>query len=226
MTSTTFPTATAVNQAMGRVYAYMGLATLVSMLTAWYVGSSTALMSIFFTGWMAWVTILSPLVFILIIPFALQNNLPRYMAVTILAAFAAVMGLSMAVFFAVYTLGSIVSAFMGASVLFGVMAFFGYFTKTDLDSFGKYLFVALIALIIVSIINIFIGSTVMQMVISAAAIVIFMGLTAYDSQRIRDMIRSGENDTAAEVMGALALYLDFINLFIHLLQLFGVKKSD
>jgi len=221
-----FPTAAAVNQAMGRVYAYMGLATLVSMLTAWYVGSSPALMSIFFTGWMVWVTILSPLVFIFIIPFALNSNLPRYMAVTILAAFAAVMGLSLSVFFAVYTLGSIVSAFMGASVLFGVMAAYGYFTKTDLDSFGKYLFIALITLIIVSVINIFIGSTVMQMFISAAAVVIFMGLTAYDSQQIRELIRDGENDTAVEVMGALTLYLDFINLFIHLLQLFGVKKSD
>jgi FtsH-binding integral membrane protein len=224
--TSTFPGAAEVNQAMGRVYAYMGLATLVSMFTSWYVGSSTALMSIFFTGWMLWVTLLSPLVFIFIIPFALESNLPRYMAVTILAAFAALMGLSLASVFAIYTLGSIFSAFMGASVLFGVMAAYGYFTKQDLDSFGKYLFIALIALIIAMIINIFIGSTVMQMAISAIAILVFMGLTAYDTQRIRDMLRTGGGNTAIEVMGALSLYLDFINLFIHLLQLFGVKKSD
>ena len=222
---TTSTTAQAVNQAMGRVYAYMGLATAVSMLTSWYVGSSAALMSIFFTGWAAWVTILSPLVFIFIIPVALRSNLPRYMAVTILLAFAALMGLSLAVVFAVYTMGSIVSAFMGASVLFGVMAFYGYFTKQNLDSFGKYLFIALIALIVAMVINIFIGSTVAQMAISAIAIIVFMGLTAYDTQQIRELIESGNSDTAVEVMGALTLYLDFINLFINLLQLFGVKKD-
>lgn len=226
MITSTFPAAAEVNQAMGRVYAYMGLATLVSMFTSWYVGSSAALMSIFFTGWMLWVTILSPLAFIFIIPFALKSDLPRYMAVTILAAFAALMGLSLAGIFAIYTLGSIFSAFLGASVLFGVMAAYGYFTKQDLDSFGKYLFVALIALIIAMIVNVFIGSTIVQMVISAIAIVVFMGLTAYDTQQIRDMIRTGGGNTAVEVMGALSLYLDFINLFIHLLQLFGVKKGD
>lgn len=226
MITSTFPTATEINQAMGRVYAYMGLATLVSMFTSWYVGSSTALMNIFFTGWMLWVTLLSPLAFIFIIPFALKNDLPRYMAVTILAAFAALMGLSLAGIFAIYTLGSIFSAFLGASILFGVMAAYGYFTKQDLDSFGKYLFIALIALIITMIVNIFIGSTALQMAISAIAIIVFMGLTAYDTQQIRDMIRTGGNSTATEVMGALSLYLDFINLFIHLLQLFGVKKSD
>lgn len=222
---TTLTTAQAVNQAMGRVYAYMGLATVVSMLTSWFVGSDPALMSIFFTGWAAWVTILSPLVFIFIIPVALQSDLPRYMAVTILLAFAALMGLSLATVFAVYTMGSIVSAFMGASVLFGVMATYGYFTKQNLDSFGKYLFIALIALIIAMVINIFVGSTVAQMAISAIAIIVFMGLTAYDTQQIRDLIQSGNSDTAVEVMGALTLYLDFINLFINLLQLFGVKKD-
>ena len=134
------------------------------------------------------------------------------------------MGLSFAVIFAVYTMSSIFSAFMGASVLFGTMSVYGYFTKKDLDSLGKFMIVGLIAIIIASIINIFIGSSVMQMIISALAIVIFMGLTAYDTQQIREMV-STDSSPAAEVLGALTLYLDFINIFLSLLQLYGDKKD-
>jgi FtsH-binding integral membrane protein len=133
------------------------------------------------------------------------------------------MGLSFATIFAVFTMGSIVSAFMGAAILFGVMSGYGYFTKQSLDSLGKFMFVGLIAIIIASIVNIFIGSTVMQMVISALAIIIFLGLTAYDTQKIREEL-SVETSDVAEVTGALTLYMDFINLFINLLQLFGDRK--
>jgi FtsH-binding integral membrane protein len=133
------------------------------------------------------------------------------------------MGLSFAMIFAVFTMGSIVSAFMGAAILFGVMSGYGYFTKQSLDSLGKFMFVGLIAIIIASIVNIFIGSTVMQMVISALAIIIFLGLTAYDTQKIREEL-SIETSDSAEVRGALTLYMDFINLFINLLQLFGDRK--
>jgi FtsH-binding integral membrane protein len=104
------------------------------------------------------------------------------------------------------------------------MSVYGYFTKQSLDSLGKWMFVGLIAIVISSIINVFIGSTVMQMVISAIAIIIFLGLTAYDTQKIREELVY-ENDGVAEVRGALTLYLDFINLFINLLQLFGDKKE-
>jgi len=133
------------------------------------------------------------------------------------------MGLSFATIFAVFTMGSIVSAFMGAAILFGVMSGYGYFTKRSLDSVGRFMFVGLIAIIIASIVNIFIGSTVMQMVISALAIIIFLGLTAYDTQQIREMV-SVDTSPAVEVSGALTLYMDFINLFLNLLQLFGDRK--
>jgi FtsH-binding integral membrane protein len=125
--------------------------------------------------------------------------------------------------FAVFTMGSIVSAFMGAAILFGVMSGYGYFTKQSLDSMGKFMFVGLIAIILASIVNIFIGSTVMQMVISALAIIIFLGLTAYDTQKIREEL-SVETSDSAEIRGALTLYMDFINLFLNLLQLFGDRK--
>ena len=127
--------------------------------------------------------------------------------------------------FAIYQLGSIFTAFMGAFVLFGTMSAYGYFTKNNLDSIGKFMFVGLIAIIIASIINIFIGSTVMQMVISALAIIIFLGLTAYDTQKIREMVMYDTDTGIAEVSGALTLYLDFINIFLSLLQLFGDKKE-
>jgi len=124
----------------------------------------------------------------------------------------------------VYNMGSIVSAFMGAAVLFGTMSFYGYFTKRDLTGVGQFMFIGLIAIIIASVINIFIGSSVFQMVISAIGVVVFLGLTAYDTQKIRTLV-SVENDGKAEVMGALSLYLDFINLFLMLLQLFGGRKD-
>jgi hypothetical protein len=114
---------------------------------------------------------------------------------------------------------------MGAAVLFGVMSLYGYFTKSNLDSLGKFMFVGLIAIIIASIINIFIGSTVGAMVISALAIIIFLGLTAYDTQKIREMVSYDTDTGTAEVSGALTLYLDFINIFLSLLQLFGEKKE-
>jgi FtsH-binding integral membrane protein len=145
------------------------------------------------------------------------------MAQLCLHGFAALMGLSFATIFAVFNMGSIVSAFMGAAILFAVMSGYGYFTKKDLSELGSLLFIGLIAIIIASIVNIFIGSTVFQMVISALAIIIFLGLTAYDTQQIRQDV-STENNGIAEIRGALSLYLNFINLFINLLQLFGDRK--
>ena len=134
------------------------------------------------------------------------------------------MGLSFATIFAIYNMGSIFTAFMGSAVLFGTMTGYGYFTKKDLSSIGQLMFVGLIAVVIASIINIFIGSTVMQMVISAIAIIVFLGLTAYDTQKIREIVTQDTDTGREEVLGALSLYLNFINVFLSLLQLFGEKK--
>ena len=212
-----------INSAMGRVYGHMSLAVVVSMLVSYWVGTSPELLEFFFTGVLKWVVIFAPLAAIFGIAMVLANNPSKSVAQLCLHGFAALMGLSFATIFAVFTMGSIVSAFMGAAVLFGVMSFYGYFTKRSLDSMGKFMIVGLIAIIIASIVNIFIGSTVMQMVISALAIIIFLGLTAYDTQRIREEL-SVDTTPAAEVSGALTLYMDFINLFINLLQLFGDRK--
>jgi FtsH-binding integral membrane protein len=222
-TAPSYRSAEEINSAMGRVYGHMSLAVLVSMFVSYFVGTSPELLAFFFTGVMKWIVIFSPLVAIFGVSYVLGNNPSKGVAQLCLHGFAALMGLSFATIFAVFTMGSIVSAFMGAAILFGVMSFYGYFTKRSLDSLGKFMFVGLIAIIIASIINIFIGSTVMQMVISALAIIIFLGLTAYDTQKIREEL-SEDTTPAAEVSGALTLYMDFINLFINLLQLFGDRK--
>jgi FtsH-binding integral membrane protein len=191
--------ASEINSAMGRVYGHMSLAVIVSMFISYFVGTSPELLEFFFTGMLKWIVIFAPLV--------------------------AIFGVSMilATIFAVFTMGSIVSAFMGAAILFAVMSGYGYFTKRSLDSVGKFMFVGLIAIVIASIVNIFIGSSVMQMVISTLAIIIFLGLTAYDTQKIREEV-SYDTNGVAEVRGALTLYMDFINLFINLLHLFGDRK--
>jgi FtsH-binding integral membrane protein len=213
-----------INSAMGRVYGHMSVAVAVSMLVSYFVGSSPELLSFFFTGAMKWIVVFAPLVAIFAFAFA-SDNFNKTQLQLFLHGFAALMGLSMATIFAIFTMGSIVSAFMGAAILFGVMSGYGYFTKKNLDSMGKFMIVGLIAIIIASIVNIFIGSTVMQMVISALAIIIFLGLTAYDTQKIREAVSVDGDTGRQEVLGALTLYMDFINLFINLLQLFGIKKD-
>ena len=218
-----YRTASEVNSAMARVYKHMSLAVITSMIVSYFIGSSPELLQFFFTGVMKWIVIFAPLVAIFGVTILLNASPTKGMAQLCLHGFAALMGLSFATIFALYTMGSIVSAFMGAAILFGVMSGYGYFTKQSLDSLGKFMFVGLIAIVIASIVNIFIGSSVMQTVISALAIIIFLGLTAYDTQKIREEV-SYDNNGIAEIRGALTLYLDFINIFLNLLHLFGDRK--
>ena len=224
MLSTTYKSVGELNTAMSRVYGHMGLAVVTSMIVSFLVGTSPALMAFFFTGAMKWIVIFAPLVAVLAVSFAWEK-FSKSALTFFLHGFAALMGLSFATIFVAFKMGSIVSAFMSAAILFGVMSFYGYFTKKNLDTIGQYLFVGLIAIVIASIVNIFIGSSLFQMVISAVAVIVFLGLTAYDTQKIRDLV-SVDNDGRAEVMGALTLYLDFINLFLSLLQIFGGRKDE
>jgi FtsH-binding integral membrane protein len=221
--SSTIRSAADINSAMGRVYGHMGVAVLISMIASIVVASSPALMALLFGTGLKWVIMFAPLVAILGMSLAYER-MSKSTIQLMLYGFAVLMGLSFATIFVVYQIGSIVTAFMGAAVLFGTLSFYGYFTKKDLSSWGTFLLVGLIAIIIASIINIFIGSTALQMTLSAVAILVFLGLTAYDTQRIREMV-TYDNDGKAEVMGALSLYLNFINIFLSLLQLFGNRND-
>jgi FtsH-binding integral membrane protein len=217
-----YRSATEINSAMGRVYGNMSIAVIISMLVSYYVGTTPELLQFFFTGVLKWIVIFAPLVAIFAISFAM-DKVDKQGAQLMLFGFSALMGLSFAMIFAVFDPDSIVRAFMSSAILFGLMSGYGYFTKRSLDSVGKFMFVGLIAIIIASIVNIFLESSVMQMVISALAIIIFLGLTAYDTQKIREEV-SYETNGVAEVRGALTLYMDFINLFLNLLNLFGDRK--
>ena len=224
MYASVYRSAEQINSAMSRVYGHMALAVMTSMIVSFLVGNNAALMEFFFTGAVKWLVIFAPSAAILAVSFA-GENLSKQGLQLFLHGFAGLMGLSFATIFVVYNMGSIVSAFMAAAVLFIVMSGYGYFTKKNLNSLGQYLFVGLIAVIIASIINIFIGSTVFQMVISAIAVIVFLGLTAYDTQKIREIVSVGADTGREEVWGALTLYLDFINLFLSLLQLFGGRRD-
>jgi uncharacterized protein len=195
------------------------------MLVSMLVASSPALMAVLFGTALKWVVIFAPLVVILGMNFVMKQA-TQGQARAFLHVFAALMGLSTSTIFVVYTTASIVSAFFGAAVLFATMSVYGYFTKKSLESWGSFLLVGLIAVVITSIVNMFIGSSVLAMVVSAVAIIVFLGLTAYDTQRIREELSVYEPDSKAEILGALSLYLNFINLFISMLQLFGGRRDD
>jgi FtsH-binding integral membrane protein len=195
------------------------------MIVSLAVASSAAAMALFFGPVTKWITMFAPLVFVFIVPMAINSGIAREGAVALLLAFAAIMGLSLSAFMAVFTGMSVATAFLGASVLFGTMSLYGYFTKNSLDSWGKYLFIGVIAIVIASVINIFIGSSVVAMVISAVAIVLFLGLTAYDTQRIREEVSYADENHRAEVLGALSLYLNFVNIFTSLLNLTGSRND-
>jgi FtsH-binding integral membrane protein len=217
-----YRTAGEINSAMGRVYGNMSIAVIISMLVSYFVGNSQELLQFFFTGAMKWITCLAPIAAVIAIGFAMEKA-TKQTAQLMLYGFSALMGLSFAIIFEIYQMGSIVSAFMGAAILFAVMSGYGYFTKRSLESMGQFMFIGLIAIIIASIVNIFLQSGPMAMVISAIAIIIFLGLTAYDTQKIREEV-SYETNGVAEVRGALTLYMNFINLFLNLLNLFGDRK--
>jgi uncharacterized protein len=214
-----------INSRMISVYNNMFLAVITSLIVSVLVASSPALMSVLFGTALKWVVIFAPLVAILGMSFVM-NRATQGQARAFLHGFAALMGLSMSTIFVVFTTASIVSAFFGAAVLFGTMSIYGYFTKKSLESWGSFLLVGLIAVVITSIVNIFIGSSTLAMVVSAVAIIVFLGLTAYDTQRIREELSVYEPDSKAEILGALSLYLNFINLFMSLLQLFGGRRDE
>jgi hypothetical protein len=175
-----------------------------------------------------WIVMLAPLGFVLALSFGIQR-MTTEMAMLLFWLYAAVMGLSLGGIFLVYTGTSIARVFFITAATYGAMSLYGYTTKTDLSRFGSFLMMGLIGIVIASLVNIFIGSNTLQFVISIIGVIVFVGLTAYDTQRIKEMYL--ESDTAEiagkkAVIGALSLYLDFINLFMMLLQLFGQRRQS
>lgn len=174
----------------------------------------------------AWVVMFAPLGFVFLMSFGF-NKLSYSGLIAAFIAYSAINGISLSFIFMIYELGSIFNVFLSSVALFGVMAIAGYTTKTDLTKLGSLLFIGLIGIIIASLINLFMRSDTMSYVCSILGVIIFTGLTAYDVQKIKGL--TGQNDGSVTfkkyaIMGALTLYLDFINIFLYLLRLFGNRK--
>lgn len=210
-----------------KVYNYMAAALGVTGLVAFGVASSPAAMQAIFGTPLAYVVMFAPLIFVLVLSFGI-NRMSAGTAQIVFWAYSATMGLSLATIFAMYTGESIARAFFITAALFGAMSLYGYTTKRDLSGMGSFLMMGLIGVVIASLVNIFLKSTGMQFAISLLSVIIFTGLTAYDTQRIKDVYYSvvghGEAMSKAAIMGALSLYLDFINLFMQMLRFVGDRR--
>lgn len=221
-----------VNKFIANVFSWMVAGLMITGATAYYFAASGSIAMMFNaeTGsmnLMGWAVTLAPLAFILVMNFGL-NRLPKEALYLLFVAFSAVMGMSLSYIFLLYTQSSIASVFLITSLTFAVMAVVGYTTQTDLTRFGSLLMMALIGLIIASVVNIFMESSMMEFIISAVGVLIFTGLIAYDTQKLKRIgagVEYGSTEASKlAILGATSLYLDFINLFLHLLRLLGRRE--
>lgn len=213
---------------MVSVYNFMSIALAISGAVAFLVSSSPALMQLFFGTPLAWVVMLAPLGFVFFFGYKL-NSISAATAKNYLWIYSALMGLSLATIFVLYTGTSIARVFFITASTFGAMSLVGYTTKKDLTAFGSFLIMGLIGLIIASLVNIFLKSSALEFATSILGVFIFIGLTAYDTQRIKQsyyhFAGNREMTSKMAVMGALNLYMDFINLFIMMLRFFGDRRN-
>lgn len=213
---------------MRKVYVWMSLALIITGITAYGVASSPGLITAFYTNQMLmWGVIIAEFALVFALSAAL-NRLSLSVATLLFVVYSVLNGVMFSSIFLVYTMSSVANVFFITAGTFAAMAAYGYFTKSDLTTLGKYLLMALIGLVIATVVNIFVGSSMLSLVISYAGVLIFVGLTAYDSQKIKQMLAQqvDADETAQKValLGALTLYLDFINLFLYLLRLLGNRR--
>ena len=212
---------------MLRVYNYMGIGLVVTGLVAFFVASTPALYVPIFQTPLKWVVMLAPLAFIFFFSFRMER-MTAASARTAFFAFSAVMGLSLASVFLVFTGASIARTFFITAAMFGATSLYGYTTKRDLSKFGSFLIMGLIGIIIASLVNIFLASSALQFAISIIGVLVFTGLTAYDTQTIKEQYAEGfghEANSKMAVFGALSLYLNFVNIFQLLLSLTGQREE-
>jgi FtsH-binding integral membrane protein len=227
---------------MIRVYNYMTAGVALTGLVAWFAfqaaggdsiavaGNSISGLTDFgraiFSGPLMWILVLAPLGLVMLLSFGI-NRLSPATALTLFFVYSGLLGLSLATIFVAYTGASIARVFFISAATFGAMSLYGYTTQRDLTGFGSFLFMGLIGIVIASLVNIFLHSSGLSWVISVVGVLVFVGLTAYDTQNIKEMYSPMDDGTVAgrkAVMGALRLYLDFINLFLMLLRLFGDRR--
>lgn len=203
------------------VFNRMIIALLTSGIFA-YMGSKFPIL--YSGGALTWLVILSPLAFVMLMSFA-QERFTANQLLMMLLGFSAAQGLSLGTLLIMFTAHSITVAFLMAAIVFGTFSIIGYSTKRDLSSIGTLMFVGLIGIIIASIVNLFLQLPAMSFAISILAIIIFTGLTAYDMQRLKKIYFQGGDNSRVRTMGALSLYLNFINIFVNILYLLGNRRS-
>lgn len=203
------------------VFSRMTTALLISAFFA-YIGVNMP--TLYAGGLLTWMIILSPLAFVLVMSFGAERFSNNGLLM-MLMGFAAAQGLSMGLLLYIYTAHSVITAFLLAAILFGTFAIIGHTTRRDLSSWGTFLFVGLIGIIVASIVNIWLQMTVLNFVINVLAVIIFTGLTAYDMQKLKQIYQDGSDSSKVRTLGALTLYLDFINIFVALVQLLGNKRD-
>ncbi|MBU2326978.1 MAG: Bax inhibitor-1/YccA family protein [Alphaproteobacteria bacterium] len=212
---------------MLRVYNYMGLGLVITGIVAFFVSQTPALYVPIFSTPLKWVVMLAPLAFVFFFSFRI-HAMSAATAQMAFWAFAAVMGLSLSSVFLVFTGTSIARTFFITATMFGTMSLYGYTTKRDLSKFGSFLVMGLIGVIIASVVNMFLGSSALQFAISVIGVVVFVGLTAWDTQNIKEQYAENvdqESQQKLAVFGALSLYLNFVNLFQLLLSLTGQREE-
>ena len=213
---------------VANVFSWMVVGLLTTAAVAWYGASTGLYHSIMLSGGMVpWIIMLSPFAFILAMNFGLEKFSATTLTIMFIA-FSACMGLSLSSVFLLYSLGSVFQVFAVTAGTFGIMTIAGYTTSIDLTRMGSLLFMALIGIILASIVNWFIGSSAMDLIISIIGVVVFTGLIAYDTQRIKRIGMSVDNESSTAsklaILAATSLYLDFINLFLFLLRLLGRRN--
>jgi uncharacterized protein len=213
-------------QYMLKVYNYMTGGLVLTGVIAYFVANSPTILRATYGTPLQWVVILAPLGFAMLFGFKIQS-MRASTAQLLYWAFAAVMGLSLSYIFLAYTGASVARVFFITAGTFAGMSLYGYTTKRDLAAMGSFMFMGLIGIVLASLVNIFIASSALQFAISVIGVVVFVGLTAWDTQRIKEMYSAGDTSemgTKKAILGAFQLYLDFINLFVMLLQLMGNRR--
>ena len=205
------------------IYNYMALGLALTGIIAFMTSENPAMMQAIFGSPLRWVVLLAPVGVALFLSFRI-NSLKASTAQLLFWIYAALMGVSLSFIFLVYTNASIARTFFITAGMFGSMSLWGYSTKSDLTGMGSFLMMGLFGIIIASVVNFFIQSSSISFVISLLGVVIFTGLTAYDTQIIKDSYYEEGNTEKKSIMGALMLYLDFINLFMHLLRFLGDRR--
>ena len=214
---------------MAQVYGWMTCGLLLTAVVAWYAANTPAVLNFIFSSQITFIGLIIVQLGLVFVISGMVNRLSGSMATSLFMLYSALTGLTISSIFIMYTSSSIASTFLIAAGMFGAMSFYGYTTKRDLSGMGSMLFMGLIGIVLASIVNIWLKSTALMWAVTYIGVLVFVGLTAYDTQKLKNMgsqldANDKDNFRKYSIVGALTLYLDFINLFLMLLRIFGNRR--